>query len=191
MRQYTGTVWSVRECYTLVSRSGAGDSGFDVLRLVAPGPLSVEGVFVEVGGHRTAAREIEAHGDTLLISLAEIVQADVVFLPDLPASGALIRDLSMRPAIATPNGDGVNDLLELEFAVLKVASDNASVRIFDLTGKQVALLRRGTGSGVVSFAWPGTDDSGRPVLPGVYLTSVEVHAMSGVDRVVRSFALAY
>ncbi len=218
--------------YTLVSRSGAGDSGFDVLRLVAPGPVSAEDVFVEVGGHQTAAREIEAHGDTLLISLAGIVQADsveigfrtrvlhnasvvtldignsdnpglwqsveaaesqsnVVFLPDLPASNALIGDLSMRPAVVTPNGDGVNDLLELEFAVLKVTSDNASVRIFDLTGKQVTLLRRGTGSGVVSFAWPGTDDSGRPVLPGVYLASVEVHAMSGVDRVVRPFAVAY
>ena len=218
--------------YTLVPTSGVGDSGFDVLRLVAPGPVSAEDVFVEIGDRRVTPRVMEVNQDSLLITLAEVViddsveigfrtrvlsnasvvsldiaksdrpglwqsveaaesQSNVVFLPDLPGSSSLIRGLSMRPGVITPNGDGVNEQLVLEFAVLKVESDNASIRIFDLTGRQVAELRQGTGSGVVSFEWTGTDDQGQQVPPGLYLASIEIRSQSGVDRVVRPFAVAY
>jgi hypothetical protein len=218
--------------YTLVSRSGVGDSGFDILRLGTPGPVIAEDVFVEIGGRRVTPLALEARDDSLLITMADIIVADsvkigfrtsvlnnasvvnldianskrpglwqsveaaesqsnVVFLSDLPGSSSLIRGLSMRPGVITPNGDGVNEQLEFEFAVLKVDSDNALIRIFDLTGRQVAELRDGTGSGVVSFAWAGTDDEGRPVPPGLYLASIEIRSQSGVNRVVRPFAVAY
>jgi hypothetical protein len=118
-------------------------------------------------------------------------RSNVVLLPDLPGSNALIRDLSINPVVMTPNGDGVNEQLELQFAVLKVASSKAIVRIFDLSGRQVAVLPQGTGTGVVTFKWSGTGDHGRPVAPGMYVASIEIHSDSGTDRVVRSFAVAY
>ena len=218
--------------YTLTLRPGEGDSGFDVMRLIAPGPVVSEELFVEIGDHRVTPQAIEAHGDSVTITLADVVVGDsvevgfrtrvlnnasvvdlylgnqarpglwqsveaaesksnVVFLSDLPESSSLIHGLSLNTRVVTPNGDGVNDRMELGFAVLKVGSENASVRIFDMSGRQVALLRQGKGSGVVTFAWTGVDDEGQPVPPGLYLAMIEVDSMSGVDREVRSFSVAY
>jgi hypothetical protein len=218
--------------YTLVPSSSAGDRGFNLVRLVAPGPLSAPDIWVDIGQRRVVPAEIAISGDSLTIALAEVVASDsveigfrtrvlenafvidvdiahselpglwqsvepatsrsnVVLLPDLPGSNALIRDLSINPVVMTPNGDGVNEQLELQFAVLKVASSKAIVRIFDLSGRQVAVLPQGTGTGVVTFKWSGTGDHGRPVAPGMYVASIEIHSDSGTDRVVRSFAVAY
>ena len=218
--------------YTLVPRSGAGDSGFNVLRMALPGPMPLEDVIVEIGNRQVSPQRLDVRDDSLLISLQEVVMDDtvrigfrtrllsnatvvgldighsdrpglwqsvepaenkrnVVFLPDVPGSSALIRDLSVHPGVITPNGDGMNEKLQLEFAILKVESGNATVRIFDLTGTQLAELHQGTATGLVRFTWSGIDDHGRHVPPGLYLASVEVGSQSGVERIVRPFAVAY
>ena len=52
-------------------------------------------------------------------------------------SEALIQDVSMG-TVVTPNGDGINDELLVQFALLKVLEDRPlGVEIFDLGGRMV------------------------------------------------------
>ena len=67
-------------------------------------------------------------------------QANLVFLPDLPGSERLIGDLQVAPSVFSPNGDGINDRVQIRFALFKAVDASPSVRIFDLAGREVAAL---------------------------------------------------
>ena len=62
-------------------------------------------------------------------------QANLVFLPDLPGSERLIGDLQVVPPVFSPNGDGINDHVQIRFALFKAVDASPSVRIFDLAGR--------------------------------------------------------
>ncbi|MFA5140217.1 MAG: gliding motility-associated C-terminal domain-containing protein [Elusimicrobiota bacterium] len=80
----------------------------------------------------------------------------------------------------TPNGDGVNDTVEIFFE--NPADEVASGDVFDLTGTRVAGLRHGTTSG--SLVWDGKDASGRPARTGVYVYQVRVGAETANGTVI-------
>ena len=67
-------------------------------------------------------------------------RANLVFLPDLPGSERLIGDLQVAPPVFSPNGDGINDHVQIRFALFKAVDASPSVRIFDLAGREVAAL---------------------------------------------------
>jgi len=118
-------------------------------------------------------------------------QGNVVFLPSLVQSRSLIGDLEIAPPVFTPNGDGVNDQVEIRFAVLKVEGGMVGVRIFDLAGRQVAYLPDPGGGDRRVFTWTGRDQHGALLPPGVYACHIDVGADSGKDTLVRTLALTY
>ena len=118
-------------------------------------------------------------------------QATVVFLPALPASGQLIGDLKIIPPVFTPNGDGVNDQVEIRFVVLKAGGITPRVRVLDLAGHVVAKLNRPDSRETQVYVWSGHDQSGDRVQPGIYLCHIHLGASEGDDTVVRSFVVAY
>ena len=75
------------------------------------------------------------------------------------------------PRVFTPNGDGVNDQLTIEYDILEMTgAASISVGIHDLTGRVIRSLHRGQeGVGRYRQEWDGTDNGGRPLPPGVYL----------------------
>ena len=221
-----------RFTYTLWPSAGEDDSGFDRLRLIAPGALVGAGeVEILVGGRSVSPEEVSLSGDSLLVVLPERIggdslemrftskvlrnatvfnlelgdgdrpglwqsveaaerRANVVFLPALAGSDRLIGDLQVTPPAFTPNGDGINDEVQIRFVVFKVEAATPRVRIFDLAGREVAELAA-RDDDADSYAWSGRDTAGQMVPPGLYLCHIDLDAAAGEGVAVRSIALAY
>ena len=118
-------------------------------------------------------------------------QANLVFLPDLPSSERLIGDLQIVSPVFSPNGDGINDQVQIRFALFKAVDATPSVRIFDLAGREVAALVSSGGDVLQSFSWDGLDASGERVAPGLYVCRIDAGADAGQGEVLRTLAVAY
>ncbi|MBT4609580.1 MAG: T9SS type B sorting domain-containing protein, partial [Gemmatimonadetes bacterium] len=115
--------------------------------------------------------------------------AQRVFLPDAIAGTRLIRNLS-DTNVFTPNDDGVNDLYELTFSIVKT-DRHATVSVFDLAGRLIAELESvGQQVGRASFQWDG-ESGGSRVPPGVYVLRIEIDTDARNERVHRTVHVAY
>ena len=93
----------------------------------------------------------------------------------------------------TPNGDGINDQIALEYILLK-ATDPVGVKviIYDLSGREVRRLYDARdSSGPNEVAWDGRDDNNMAVRPGLYLIRLEANTDAGDTTQMRSVAVVY
>ena len=99
----------------------------------------------------------------------------------------------MVPNPFTPNGDGVNDLASIHYQILKLTKEvPITVAIYDLSGRLVRDLYSGTDvSGIYALDWDGLDNSGRLVVPGLYLSRISVDADRGEGDKVALIAVVY
>ena len=116
---------------------------------------------------------------------------NIVFLPGLAAADRLIGDLAISPRSFTPHGDGINDALEVRFALFKVTEATPRVKIYDLSGREVAELDRAAGGELEIFRWRGLDREGTMVPPGIYLCHIDALAESGADEVIQTISVVY
>lgn len=103
-----------------------------------------------------------------------------------PAKGLAIRARGAAAAIAqveiapnpfTPNGDGINEEVEIAFSLFRVqAARSLVVRVYTLAGRPVRQLAARATGGRQQFVWDGRDAAGRVVPPGLYLCKIEVEA---------------
>jgi gliding motility-associated-like protein len=114
-----------------------------------------------------------------------------VLLPDLASSDRLIDDLKVSNTAFTPNGDGVNDQLELSFVLLKADAIEPQVEILDMSGRTIAQLSGRANGPVRHFSWDGRHDSGQQVAPGVYLYRIDTNTDAGQTQQVRTISVAY
>jgi hypothetical protein len=97
----------------------------------------------------------------------------------------VIGDFNIAQSVITPNGDGINDELRVEFSVARVAGERAvTLVIYDLSGRVVARVEelRPDSRGQYSLLWNGQDAAGNLVPPGIYVARVDVAVDS--DRAV-------
>ena len=118
-------------------------------------------------------------------------RANIVLLPDLPVQSALVGEVEIAPVAFTPNGDGVNDAVEVSFIIFKAQDIQPQVQIFDVAGRLVAQLAGSEGVGRWHFHWSGQTANGALALPGMYLCLIDPGTASGSAAVLRPLAVAY
>ena len=108
------------------------------------------------------------------------------------ASRRLINDVQVA-RVFTPNGDGVNDLLQGRFVLLRILAERRlDIAFYDLAGA----LRGRAGSdlgqaGQWNFAWDGRDEYGQLVPPGIYLCRIKIAADRGAEEEIFPVHVAY
>jgi len=116
--------------------------------------------------------------------------------PEILQDGRIVGDVRMAK-VFSPNSDGVNDLLEIEFTVLLIRDQRpVEVAFHDLSGRRLAVARPGSGtdmarSGVARFEWDGTDEVGQLVPPGIYIARLRLATDSGDVTAMRTVNVVY
>jgi hypothetical protein len=118
-------------------------------------------------------------------------RANIVLLPGLPTQEQLVGDLAILPGAFTPNGDGVNDEVEIGFVVFKAQGVEPEVQIFDAAGRLVVRPEGSLADGRWRFTWSGRDPSGSLVPPGIYICRVDPGTASGGEAVLQTIVVAY
>lgn len=97
--------------------------------------------------------------------------------------GRLIGEVALRPSLFTPNNDGVNDQLQVDFNLLQLLKPvPVSLDLYDLSGRRLgALFSADLGLGPAHFQWDGRLD-GQLVPPGLYLWVLRVQADAFEER---------
>ena len=122
-------------------------------------------------------------GDATALDEADIsFKSGTTVLSPAVNSGSLVGNFALATTVITPNGDGANDVLNMEYEVLAVVGGaRITVDIFDIGGNKVRRLFDIEGqSGVyqsenlTELRWDGTDQDGGRVVPGLYLIQLNV-----------------
>ncbi len=93
----------------------------------------------------------------------------------------VLGDISVQPAVVTPNGDGVNDALTIDFTVRRLSGVRpVKVRLYDLGGRLVRRLdaQKPLVAGKYALNWAADDQQGRVVPPGIYILRIDIDADS-------------
>lgn len=103
------------------------------------------------------------------------------------AGAEVIRNLTFRSAagVLTPNGDNINDALDVSFDVARVSGDEpVALTVHDLSGRLVRQIEehRADLRGSYTLSWDGLSGRGDVVPPGLYVLRLEVPVDSGVAR---------
>jgi len=120
----------------------------------------------------------------------DILATDVM-LPELAEHGQLIDALELASPVITPNGDGVNDALDMRFVVFKLDAAIPTLALYDLAGRQVAEVEATPTATGHRFTWAGRNEAGAVVAPGMYLYRLDLGAESGPGTHAGAISVVY
>ena len=105
----------------------------------------------------------------------------------------LLDRVTSSPNPFSPNGDGINDELELGYSLLSLGVPRpVEIKVYDLSGTLVKQIYSGDDFiGEHVRTWDGTDRSNRPVPPGLYLLQIAVSGDAKDEEQARIIGVAY
>ena len=111
----------------------------------------------------------------------------------LALGSRVLGALDLAGGVFTPNGDGVNDRLDIAYDLLKlVAPTPVVVQVRDVAGGLVREVYHGLdAAGRHRRPWDGLDGHGQRVAPGVYICRVEVATEEGRRQRTGVIAVTY
>jgi hypothetical protein len=97
------------------------------------------------------------------------------------------------PPFFTPNGDGINDQMGIEYELWNLLGAlPVELAVYDLSGRRRAIVAQSSGgAGLFQVTWDGRDEEGVLLPPGWYVLSLRVDTDSGAEKLQRSIGLAY
>jgi hypothetical protein len=100
-----------------------------------------------------------------------------------PMGGDLISRVRANPPTFSPNGDGINDQVKIEYELRDLESlRQINFGIYDLSGWQVRqIVAADTRSGSFEQAWDGRDAGGDMVPPGLYIYQLDWNTDKGSE----------
>ena len=106
---------------------------------------------------------------------------------------AIIEDLHFSSGIVTPNGDGINDEITIDYLLFRLPQDlPVALDIYGLDGSLVAQLAKGVqGAGPQRIRWDGRDENGQLLAPGIYLIDLKIDSEFKKFRHLQSIGVAY
>jgi hypothetical protein len=95
--------------------------------------------------------------------------------------------------VLTPNGDGVNDEVDISYALIQFASGvQVDVEVFDLAGRRVRrLFSEPLPAGAYSAVWDGRSDDDEMVPPGNYLCRVKAEGEARIFETTNVVGVVY
>ncbi len=122
-----------------------------------------------------------------------LVDSDRLQVDLLDLHHSTIQALRLSSRVLTPNGDGVNDRIEIEYDLLNLSGGvPVRVEIYDLAGRSLGRVLQSTAdSGRAMMQWSGRAGNGSVLVPGMYILRFEVEADSGMDVIERVVTIAY
>ncbi len=107
--------------------------------------------------------------------------------------GKLVGQIVWSTDVLTPNGDGINDELEVFFNLLQLTLPTpVSLEIYDLAGRKVhTVFSDEHRIGPVIKRWDGMGEDGRPLLPGSYIWVMRIRADAFEEVHAGTIAIVY
>ncbi|MBQ35535.1 MAG: hypothetical protein CME04_04035 [Gemmatimonadaceae bacterium] len=103
----------------------------------------------------------------------------------------VISELDLSSDVVTPNGDGIQDRLELAYTLHGVSVTDVELGVYDLAGRLVhRLVAEARGEGRYTESWDGLVQ-GQHAPPGIYLLRVVVDADLGTFVRTRTIGIVY
>lgn len=134
------------------------------------------------------AQEVEAGDASEELGTDQLrVVAQVASVQDV------LGEIRARPAVFTPQGDGVNDRVFLDYTLFRLLKNaQVDIAVYMLSGEQVWNLQvENQGAGVHQAEWDGRDAQGRMVSPGMYLARIQIETDEGAVERVLPIAVVY
>jgi len=110
----------------------------------------------------------------------------------LPVSRNLFANVELSSPVITPNGDGVNDELQLSVDLVNVLEPRPlRLRLYDLAGRPVYDRGEDGRAGQRQFSWDGRDEGGNRVAPGLYILEILIAGDAGDEKAQEIISVAY
>ena len=167
-------------------------SGIHRMRAVFDTQIFVQGSFIEAEVFDSQTDEIPQRvqpGD----ANPEVLTNALRVLTTAASASTLVSELQVGSPVFTPNGDGINDQVELSYSLLQLVKPVAvEVGLYDLAGRRVrTVFSEESTSGAYAVAWDGRDDQRQTVPPGLYLAVIQVYTERETFQRSSSIGVAY
>ena len=187
--EFTVTPWDGENFSVHIPRVDLQSSG-ELIEVVFQSEVFKVGT-VFIGRVYDSARPMEVRQRVTAGDADPLVEGNTLSVSPAKVGTRTIQALGV--SAFTPNADGINDLLEVEYDLVNlVGGVPVALEVLNLAGVRVAGIPVETGiSGRFSATWDGRDAQDRLLSPGLYLLRLKVDADEETDIEVATLPIAY